>query len=156
MNNNMATYETILRIINPYVDMWSRIGHIRTLCWHIKSNCAIWTICCHLESYCAIWAICGYMEPFCTMQTMCQRSSLENYASNNTRQQETTRHNTSTTRVQHDTALDNTIKTQDNTRQHEYSTIQHEYKGNSGSKNRALLHIFCYWTIIFLMSFRNG
>ena len=43
-----------------------------------------------------------------------EKTSLENYTSNNTRQLETTR-------VQHET-------TQDNTRQHEYNMRQHEYK----------------------------
>ena len=75
----------------------------------------------------------------------------------NTAQQETTRvqHEPTTQQKynlrQHDTTRDSPSKTQDNTRQHEYNTIQHEYnttqheyKGSSGSKNRALLQIFCH------------
>ena len=72
-------------------------------------------------------------------------SSLENYTSNNTRQQDTTRRNTSATRHNTSKTGDNTSKTtRAQTTQHEYNTTQHEYKGGSGSKNRALLCTFCY------------
>ena len=87
-------------------------------------------------------------------------SCFWNWSCYNTKQHETTRDNTSqhnTTRVQHDTTRGNTSKTQDNmsnhTIQHEYNTAQHQYKGSSGSKTRALLYIFCCWTIYFLNFF---
>ena len=76
-------------------------------------------------------------------------SSLENYMSNNTSQYNTAiQHDTSTTRH-------NTTRHEQNTRQHEYNTTLHEYKGSSGSKNRVLLHIFCYLTIYFLNFFQK-
>ena len=76
----------------------------------------------------------------------------------NTTQHEAALHNTSTTSHNTSTARHNTRQHEKNTRQHEYNTIQHEYntseheyKESSGSKNGALLHIFCYWTIYFLL-----
>ena len=48
-----------------------------------------------------------------------KRSSLENYTSNNTRQQDTTR-------VQHETIRRNTSATQDNMTQHECNTKKHD------------------------------
>ena len=71
---------------------------------------------------------------------MTQRSSLENYTDNNTRQQDTTR-------AQHEAIRDNISITRRKTRQHEYNTAQHKYKESSGSKNRILHRTFCYWTI---------
>ena len=92
------------------------------------------------------------------------RSSLENYRSNNKSQHEITRHNTTqhdTTRVKYDTTRvttrAKTTQHECNARQqHEYNKIQREYKGSSGSKNRALLHIFVIELYIFLSFFRNG
>ena len=71
---------------------------------------------------------------------MTQRSSLENYTDNNTRQQDTTR-------AQHQAIRDIISTIRRSTRQHECNTAQHKYKESSGSKNRTLNRTFCYWTI---------
>ena len=55
-----------------------------------------------------------------------ERSSLENYTSNNTSQHDTTRvqHDITRDNTSNNTSQHNTSKTRDNTRQHEYDTTQ--------------------------------
>ena len=80
-------------------------------------------------------------------------SSLKNWTTNNTRQHDTTRDNTSRTRHNTSRTRGNPRRHEYNATQHEYSTTQHEYKGSSSSKNRAVHFTFCHWTIYFLNFF---
>ena len=85
-----------------------------------------------------------------------QHDTAQDNMSSNMRQHDTTQ-------VQHNTTWHNMSKTQDNTRQHKHNTIKHKYntiqhkcKGNLGSKNMALLHIFFIEPYILKISFRNS
>ena len=87
------------------------------------------------------------------------RSSLGNYMSNNTRQQDTKR-------VPHETTQHSTSTTGHNTRQHETTRVQHEYNAtntsttrpNRSTKEKIELHFALFFTelYIFLISFRNS